>query len=89
MDNKNIILIDGKNSKWYEHAIFIINENEKNIPKNIVLEAEKIIAKHINEKYLKKDKKQKIKYNKNLFKALGICIIFSLLLFLLHNINCF
>lgn len=54
MDNKKkVILINGDSSKWYEQVIFIVNEQEKNIPKNIVFEAEKIINEYINKKYNK------------------------------------
>lgn len=52
-NNKKVILINGDKSKWYEQAIFIINEKEENVPKNIVFEAEKIINEYVNKKYNK------------------------------------
>lgn len=52
MDNKKkVILINGEAGKWYEQVIFIINEKEKNVPKNIIFEAEKIINEYIDKKY--------------------------------------
>lgn len=50
---KDVILICGNKSKWYEQAIFIVDKN-KVLPKNIVLEAEKIINEYVNKKYNQK-----------------------------------
>lgn len=46
-NNKRVILISGRNSGWYEQAIFIINENCKKMPVDMVKEAENIIKKYI------------------------------------------
>lgn len=51
MNNKKVILINGNGSKWYEQAIFIVNDTEHKVPKNIVFEAEKIINEYLNKKY--------------------------------------
>lgn len=51
MKNKKVILVNGNGSKWYEQAIFIVNKNEANVPKNIVFEAEKIINEYLNKNY--------------------------------------
>lgn len=82
MNDKKVILINGKNSNWYEQAIFIINKKEKTLPKNLVKEAEKIINKHLRKKYpnknikVRSNKKNNIKYLNSL---LNVCIISSIL----------
>jgi len=49
---KKVILIKGDNSRWFEQAIFILKDDEpKNIPKNFVAEAEKIINNYMAKKY--------------------------------------
>ena len=46
---ERVILIKGDASKWYEQAIFIVNQNtpKDQIPLDFVAEAEKIIQNHI------------------------------------------
>lgn len=46
-NNKKVILVSGKGSNWYEQAIFIINEDCKKMPMDMVKEAENIIKKYI------------------------------------------
>lgn len=51
-EKKKVILINGNKSNWYDQVIFIVKEtNQENIPKNLVLEAEKIIGDYIAKKY--------------------------------------
>ena len=51
-EKKKVILINGTKANWYEQVIFIVKENnQQNIPKNLVLEAEKIINNYIAKKY--------------------------------------
>lgn len=98
-DKKKVILINGKNSNWYEQVIFIIKESkEKNVPKNLVLEAEKIINEHMEKKYNKsniynynvksankqKNNKKLIIYNNILNLSIFFTIIF--ICFLLYQI---
>lgn len=76
-NNKKVILISGKNSNWYEQAIFIINEDCRKMPVDMVKEAEKIIKKYIEQGDNKKldsfsaykknmpEKKMKIQKNKS------------------------
>jgi len=45
---ERVILIQGDDSKWYEQAIFIVNQNIKEIPADFVAEAEKIIQNYIS-----------------------------------------
>ncbi len=53
-EKKKVILINGDKSNWYDQVIFIMKENkQENIPKNLVLEAEKIINEYISKKYNK------------------------------------
>ncbi|WP_250277798.1 hypothetical protein [[Clostridium] colinum] len=53
-EKKKVILISGNKSNWYDQVIFIVKENkQENIPKNLVLEAEKIINEYISKKYNK------------------------------------
>jgi len=49
MDRERVILIKGGNSNWYEQAIFIVKRDmpAKKIPKDFVLEAEKIISEYM------------------------------------------
>ena len=51
--NKKVILIKGNKSRWFEQAIFILKDSNesKNIPKNFVEEAEKIINDYMMKKY--------------------------------------
>ena len=76
-EKKKVILINGDKSNWYDQVIFIVKENkEENMPKNLVLEAEKIINEYISKKYNKtnvytqsksynvnEDNKQKVKHS--------------------------
>ena len=50
---ERVILIKGDESKWYEQAIFIVNQNtpQENMPVDFVAEAEKIIHNHVKKKY--------------------------------------
>jgi len=50
MDRERVILIKGGNSNWYEQAIFIVKRDipAKKIPKDFVLEAEKIISDYMS-----------------------------------------
>ncbi len=52
-DKKKIILIKGGKSRWFEQAIFILKDKEKakNMPKNFVEEAEKIINNYMIRNY--------------------------------------
>ena len=51
-EKKKVILINGNKSNWYDQIIFIVKEsNQENVPKNLVLEAEKIISDYIAKKY--------------------------------------
>lgn len=54
---ERVILIKGDESKWYEQAIFIVNQNtpQDKIPKDFVAEAEKIIHNHVHKKYNKQN----------------------------------
>ncbi len=59
-NNKKVILISGRDSGWYEQAIFIINENCKKMPMDMVKEAEKIIKRYIDSRC---DKKHDFSYS--------------------------
>ena len=50
---ERVILIKGDESKWYEQAIFIVNQNtpKEDMPVDFVSEAEKIIHNHVKKKY--------------------------------------
>ena len=50
---ERVILIKGDESKWYEQAIFIVNQDipQSKIPVDFVAEAEKIIHNHVRKKY--------------------------------------
>ncbi len=50
MNNDRVILVKGNNSNWYEQAIFIVKPNvsKKNVPVDLVSEAEKIINSYVN-----------------------------------------
>ena len=50
---ERVILIKGDESKWYEQAIFIVNQDipKDQIPLDFVAEAEKIIHNHVRKKY--------------------------------------
>ncbi|MCI8805234.1 MAG: hypothetical protein HFE59_04960 [Clostridiales bacterium] len=52
-EDKKIILIKGGKSGWFEQAIFILKDKgqRKNMPKNFVEEAEKIINNYMIKKY--------------------------------------
>ena len=51
-EKKKVILINGNKYNWYDQVIFIVKEsNQNNIPKNLVLEAEKIINEYMAKKY--------------------------------------
>ena len=52
---ERVILIKGNDSKWYEQAIFIVNQDtpQEDIPRDFVAEAEKIIHNHVRKKYEK------------------------------------
>lgn len=52
-EDKKIILIKGGKSGWFEQAIFILKDKEqrKNMPKNFVEEAEKIINNYMMKRY--------------------------------------
>ncbi len=55
-EKKKVILINGNKSNWYDQVIFIVKEsNQNNIPKNLVLEAEKIINEYMAKKYSAKN----------------------------------
>ena len=41
--NRQVIMINGDNSKWYEQAIFILRSNAKKTDIDLMKEAEKII----------------------------------------------
>lgn len=49
-EKKKVVFINGNKSKWYEQVIFILKENDQNIPKNLVIEAEKIINEYMQKK---------------------------------------
>ncbi|MCL2364949.1 MAG: hypothetical protein FWC71_09845 [Defluviitaleaceae bacterium] len=44
---ERVILIQGDTKSWYEQAIFIVKPDAKNIPTNMVEEAEQIIANYL------------------------------------------
>ena len=50
---ERVILIKGDASKWYDQAIFIVNQDtpQDKIPEDFVAEAEKIIYNHIQKGY--------------------------------------
>ena len=52
-EDQKIILIKGGKSGWFEQAIFILKDKgqRKNMPKNFVEEAEKIINNYMAKKY--------------------------------------
>lgn len=96
-DKKKVILINGNNSKWYEQVIFIVKDQKtNNIPKNLVLEAEKIINEYMDKKYntnciqavknnTENKNKNKIKFYNNLLNiSIFLTIIF--ICFLLYQI---
>ena len=65
---ERVILIKGDSSKWYEQAIFIVNQNtpKSQIPVDFVAEAEKIIQNHIRKSYGSQSGSEKSKnVNKN------------------------
>lgn len=70
-DKKKVILINGDTSKWYEQVIFIVKEEkEDKVPKNLVLEAEKIINEYVSKKY---NKIEENKIDKNVNSQKSIC----------------
>lgn len=85
-DSKRVIMVDGKNSEWYEKAIFImrsdINTNTK--PMNLVNEAEKIINAYMLKTTLaineikSKPKQIKINNEKSFNIMLNLCLVFSI-----------
>lgn len=85
-DNKKVIMIEGKNSEWYEKAIFIVRDdiNTNNRPVNLVSEAEKIINSYMVKTATKinevKAGKIKPKNDKKLNSILSICLILSFIL---------
>lgn len=100
-EKKKVIFINGNKSNWYEQAIFIVKENnQNNIPKNLVLEAEKIINEYLSKKYYSsynkplkqptnnninsKNKKKLSSYN----NMLNICIFctIAIICYLLYQI---
>ena len=56
-EDKKVILIKGGSSRWFEQAIFILKDSgdRKNMPKNFVSEAEKIINSYMMRKYQQND----------------------------------
>lgn len=76
-DKKKVILINGNNSNWYDQVIFIVKEKNENImPKNLVLEAEKIIQDYMSKKYkvtnvndINNNNRQNIAYKQNKIKS--------------------
>ncbi len=86
-DNKKVIMIDGKNSEWYEKAIFIMrgDVNTDNKPVDFINEAEKIInsyiiksASAINE--IKFKSKSKINNDKKFDTILNVCLVCSIII---------
>jgi len=45
---ERVILIQGDESKWYEQAIFIVNQEAEEMPVDFVAEAEKLINTYIS-----------------------------------------
>nr|WP_317358683.1 hypothetical protein [uncultured Tyzzerella sp.] len=99
---KKVILINGDKSNWYEQVIFIIKDNkENNVPKNLVLEAEKIINEYMSKKYnstnidkippnnIKKTynvkNKKSLKFYNNILNVSIICTI-AFICYLLYQI---
>lgn len=54
-EDKKVILIKGGKSRWFEQAIFILKDKDqrRDMPKNFVEEAEKIINSYMLKKYPK------------------------------------
>ena len=50
---ERVILVKGDQSKWYEQAIFIVNQDtpQDQMPLDFVSEAEKIIHNHVRKRY--------------------------------------
>lgn len=68
-EKKKIILINGDNSNWYEQIIFIVKDDRQDsIPKNLVLEAEKIINDYMAKKYSNMSIDTKRKINDNMIR---------------------
>ena len=67
-DKKKVVFINGNKSKWYEQAIFILKEEDKTMPKNLVIEAEKLINDYMRKKYPQPREKSKTKMTKRQLK---------------------
>ncbi|NLK97584.1 hypothetical protein [Defluviitalea saccharophila] len=87
--NDRVVLIENKRGGWYEKAIFILNKdvNPKQMPKDIVEEAEKIIGDYIKRNKpihsRKKLKKRRIDW------ILNCCLILSIVLFMYYAAQVF
>lgn len=84
-----IILIENNTGGWYEKAIFILNNDvcNKQKPKDIVLEAERIIR-----EYMKKNKTISYPQKNKRFKIdwlLNCCLILSIILFIYCSYQAF
>ncbi len=91
-DNKKIIMVDGKQSEWYEKAIFIMRGdiNTENKKVDFVKEAEKIINSYmIKNSYISEKSSSIIKSretkksglsNRELNIILNVALILSLIL---------
>ena len=99
-DNKKIIMVDGKQSEWYEKAIFIMRSdiNTENKKVDFVKEAEKIINSYmVKNSYISESsslvKSKEIKKrglsNKELNIILNIALILSLILLAITVYNVF
>lgn len=83
-DNKKVIMVDGKNSEWYEKAIFIMRSDTNTQPIDLINEAEKIINSYmiktsntINEI---KTKTRPVSNDKKLNTILNFCLVLSIIL---------
>lgn len=91
-DNKKVIMVDGKQSEWYEKAIFIMRGdiNTENKKVDFVKEAEKIINSYmIKNSYISEKSSSTIKSretkksglsNRELNIILNVALILSLIL---------
>jgi len=89
-DKKQVIMIKGDNSKFYEQVIFILRPQEVKKLKEIdfVNEAQKIINNYMTQKYNntttpqvnEKIESQPPKKNKEIDKILNICIVLCCIL---------
>jgi len=84
-DNKKVIMIDGKNSEWYEKAIFIMrgDVNTGSKPVDFINEAEKIISSYIikSASAINEIKsKTKINNDKKFDTILNVCLVCSIII---------